>query len=39
MTDPIDERIDALYAGELDRFTPERDALAKELAADRAGGA
>ena len=34
MTDPIDERIDALYAGELERFTPDRDALAKELAAE-----
>ena len=33
MTDPIDERIDGLYAGGLDRFTPERDALANELAA------
>jgi hypothetical protein len=33
VTDPIDERIDGLYAGELDRFTPDRDALAKELAA------
>jgi hypothetical protein len=34
VTDPIDERIDGLYAGELGRFTPERDALAKELAAE-----
>jgi hypothetical protein len=33
VTDPIDERIDGLYAGELERFTPDRDALAKELAA------
>ena len=33
MTDPIDARIDGLYAGELDRFTPDRDAFAKELAA------
>jgi hypothetical protein len=39
VTDPIDEHIDALYGGELDRFTPDRDALAKELAAggDREG--
>ena len=29
MTDQIEERIDGLYAGELDRFTPDRDALAK----------
>lgn len=34
MTDRIDERIDALYVGPLESFTPERDALAKELAAD-----
>ena len=34
MTDPIDERIDCLYAGDLDRFTPDRDALAKELTRD-----
>lgn len=33
MTDPIDERIDGLYASELDRFTPDRDTLAKELVA------
>jgi hypothetical protein len=35
----LDERIDGLYAGELDRFTLDRDALAKELAAagDTAG--
>lgn len=40
MTDPIDQRIDGLYAGELDRFTPDRDALAKELssAGDKEGG-
>ena len=40
MTHPTDERIDGLYAGELDRFTPDRDALAKELtgAGDREGG-
>lgn len=40
MTDPIDERVDGLYAGELDRFTPDRDALAKELtsAGDTEGG-
>jgi hypothetical protein len=39
VSDPIDERIDGLYAGELDRFTPERDALAKELtlAGDKEG--
>jgi hypothetical protein len=34
VTDPIDERIEGLYAGELDRFTPDRDALAKELTTD-----
>jgi len=34
VTDPVDERIGALYSGQLDRFTPDRDALAKELAAD-----
>ena len=33
MADEIEERIDALYALPLDRFTPERDALAKELQA------
>ena len=35
----LDERIDGLYAGELDRFTPDRDALAKELteAGDKEG--
>jgi hypothetical protein len=35
----LEERIDALYALPLDRFTPERDALAKRLRAegDRAG--
>jgi hypothetical protein len=40
VSDPIDERIDGLYAGELDRFTPDRDALAKELtsAGDKEGG-
>jgi hypothetical protein len=40
VTDPIDDRIDGLYAGELDRFTPDRDALAKELASagDTDGG-
>jgi hypothetical protein len=40
VSDPIDERIDGLYAGELDRFTPDRDALAKELtsAGDNEGG-
>jgi hypothetical protein len=40
VTDPIDERIDGLYAGELDRFTPDRDSLAKELASagDKEGG-
>jgi len=34
VTDAIDERIDGLYAGELEDFTPDRDALAKELAAE-----
>jgi hypothetical protein len=40
VTDPIDERIDGLYAGELDRFTPDRDSLARELisAGDKEGG-
>lgn len=40
MSDPIDERIDGLYSGEPDRFTPDRDALAKELiaAGDKEGG-
>lgn len=33
MADEIEGRIDALYALPLDRFTPERDALAKELQA------
>ncbi len=31
MADELEGRIDALYALPLDRFTPERDALAKEL--------
>jgi hypothetical protein len=31
VTDPIEERIGGLYAGELDRFTPDRDTLAREL--------
>jgi hypothetical protein len=31
VTDEFEGRIDALYALPLDRFTPERDALAKEL--------
>ena len=41
MADELEPRIDALYALPLERFTPERDALAKELAADgdRAGAA
>ena len=41
MADELESRIDALYALPLERFTPERDALAKELAADgdRAGTA
>ncbi len=30
----LDDRIDELYGLPLDRFTPERDALAKELSAD-----
>jgi hypothetical protein len=34
MADELDGRIDDLYALPLERFTPERDALAKELAAD-----
>jgi hypothetical protein len=40
VTDPIEERIDALYGGPLESFTPDRDALAKELAAegDKEGG-
>jgi hypothetical protein len=33
VADELEERIDALYALPLDRFTPERDALAKELQA------
>jgi hypothetical protein len=33
MADELEGRIDALYALPLDRFTPERDALAKELQA------
>jgi hypothetical protein len=39
VADELEPRIDALYALPLERFTPERDALAKELAADgdRAG--
>jgi hypothetical protein len=41
VADELEPRIDALYALPLERFTPERDALAKELAADgdRAGAA
>jgi hypothetical protein len=41
MADRLEDRIDALYARPLDRFTAERDALAKELAAgdDRDGAA
>lgn len=41
MADELEPRIDDLYALPLERFTPERDALAKELAADgdRAGAA
>ena len=41
MADELEQRIDDLYALPLERFTPERDALAKELAADgdRAGAA
>jgi hypothetical protein len=41
VADELESRIDALYALPLERFTPERDALAKELAADgdRAGTA
>ena len=41
MADELEPRIDALYALPLERFTPERDALAKDLAADgdRAGAA
>jgi hypothetical protein len=35
VAEDVELRIDALYAGALDRFTPDRDALAKEL---RAGG-
>ena len=37
----LDERIDELYGLELDRLTPERDAMAKELSAagDRQGAA
>lgn len=35
MADDLEGRIDRLFAGPLDRFIPERDALAKEL---RAGG-
>lgn len=31
MADELEGRIDAMYALPLDRFTPERDALAKEL--------
>ena len=34
VADELEPRIDALYALPLERFTPERDALAKELAAD-----
>ena len=32
MADELEARIDDLYALPLERFTPERDALAKELA-------
>jgi hypothetical protein len=41
VADELERRIDDLYALPLERFTPERDALAKELAADgdRAGAA
>ena len=41
MADELERRIDDLYALPLERFTPERDALAKELSAedDRAGAA
>lgn len=41
MADELERRIDDLYGLPLERFTPERDALAKELAAggDRAGAA
>ena len=41
MANELESRIDDLYALPLERFTPERDALAKELAADgdRAGAA
>ena len=41
MADELEPRIDDLYAIPLDRFTTERDALAKELASDgdRAGAA
>jgi hypothetical protein len=41
VTDELERRIDDLYALPLERFTPERDALAKELAGDgdRAGAA
>jgi len=34
VADELEPRIDDLYALPLERFTPERDALAKELAAD-----
>lgn len=34
MADELEPRIDDLYALQLERFTPERDALAKELASD-----
>ncbi|MGZ8585815.1 MAG: hypothetical protein ACXWXP_10105 [Actinomycetota bacterium] len=33
MTDDLEGRIEALYAGPLEGFTPDRDALAKELRA------
>jgi len=41
VADELERRIDDLYGLPLERFTPERDALAKELAAggDRAGAA
>ena len=34
MADQLEQRIDDLYALPLERFTPERDALVKELAGD-----
>ena len=34
MADELEQRIDDLYALPLERFTPERDALVKELSGD-----